>query len=451
MKAGNFFIIGFEGTKLTADLEKKLKKLKPAGVILYDTNVDSKEQVQKLISDLKKLLGKDLIVSVDQEGGRVQRLRKICNNLPSLKATGIASHNSKIDYASSHGKLLAKDLKALGFNLVFAPCLDVNSNAMNPIIGTRSFSSDADIVSKLGSKMLTAIQKSGVMPCIKHFPGHGGSSEDSHQGPALVKMQKAEYLKHRSCFEEAIDAGAKACMVSHILLDIENYYLSSSPVSLDMFFLNTELSMAFQGVVFSDEITMRALSEYGNYSELAKKMLDSGINYIVWNTNIDDALEVAQSLEDFDFSVTLEQNQNFQKEVSSLKTTAKAIDGLEERMAEIAQKAIEINKEIKLEKGNYAIVISDHDKLEAGLVKEVFEAKVFKLSEYDKDKLEKFSQVLVLGFNLWHKATDLLKLEEIKKNHYTFYVECEQATASSDINLNGCSKIHLEALKSSLG
>ncbi len=446
-QAGDFFIVGFEGGLLSAELKHKLAALKPAGVILYDCNIESKAQVKKLIQDLKALLGPDLIVSVDQEGGRVQRLRKISTNLPSLRATAIASKKTGIDYASHHGSLLGQELKELGFNLVFAPCLDLNSNPRNPIIGSRSFSSKPEEVINYGIKMHDAILQAGVMPCIKHFPGHGASAEDSHLGQALVKIAKLEYLQHRSCFDELIKAGAKACMAAHIMLDIEGHYKSQVPVSLDQFFLENELRSKFDGVVFSDEITMKALARYGSYAQVAKTMLDASVNFIVWNTNLDQAIEVADELNDFSPALA-QRNFLFKKECSSLKSFLENDTDFKALMLEIAKQAIDIKSplEKKIQVNDCIVLVSDHQKLELGLIRKIFKQEPIKLSDYQSSRLKAGSQILVLGFNLWHLPQELALLENIKKNHQLIYVECEQASDHADINLNGCSELHLEVL-----
>ena len=153
-KISNTFIVGFPGTILTSELKTKLLEIEPPGIILYDTNIESREQVKKLTQDLKDLLGENLLISVDQEGGKVERLRKISPSLLSMLALGEIEQSINGDIFSVYSELLAQDLMDLGFNLVYAPCLDLNSNSKNPIIGTRSLGSSPSQVSRQSIKLI---------------------------------------------------------------------------------------------------------------------------------------------------------------------------------------------------------------------------------------------------------------------------------------------------------
>ncbi|MFO0002746.1 MAG: glycoside hydrolase family 3 N-terminal domain-containing protein, partial [bacterium] len=130
------------------------------------------------------LLGEDLIVSVDQEGGKVERLRKVASSLPSMQALGQASLlPDKIDFDPQliidYSTTLASSLHELGFNMVFAPCVDLATNPLNPIIGTRSLGSNEDLVSRQAKLIIKTLQEANIITCAKHFPGHGDTSKDS--------------------------------------------------------------------------------------------------------------------------------------------------------------------------------------------------------------------------------------------------------------------------------
>ena len=153
---GKTFIVGFEGDELSDELAFKLKEIDPAGVILFDTNLKDHSKTKILISELKKLLGDNLFVTVDQEGGKVQRLRNVSYELPSLLSVGIASRKSTNDNSFlfsrevliNYAQALAFQLKDLGFNFVYGPCADLHLEKTNPIIGSRSLGDDYRIVSE---------------------------------------------------------------------------------------------------------------------------------------------------------------------------------------------------------------------------------------------------------------------------------------------------------------
>ena len=182
---GKTFIVGFEGEELTEELASKLKKIDPAGIILFDTNLKNSEKVKKLNSDLKALLGDDLFISVDQEGGKVQRLRNVSYELPSLLSVGITSRNSTNENSFifsrevliNYSKALAHQLKELGFNFVYGPCADLNIEKTNPIIGSRSLGDDYRIVSEQLKVIIEELKKENILTCAKHFPGHGDSKK----------------------------------------------------------------------------------------------------------------------------------------------------------------------------------------------------------------------------------------------------------------------------------
>ena len=315
MQLSNLFICGFQGAVLDKETADKLLELKPAGLILFDTNIKEAEQLKKLITDLKDLLGEDILISVDQEGGKVERIRKVSASLPSLYALGTASSKNP-EYLKTHTQLFASELINLGFNLVFAPCLDLNTNPQNPIIGTRSLGDDAKLISKQATTIINELKKYPLLNCAKHFPGHGDSSKDSHYSLPYIDLSK-EFLfnNHLDPFRAAINSDIDMVMTAHAIYrlpeNIQAKLLKSTlnnsklkpeileklPASINPFFVESLLKqeLNFKGLCISDEITMKALSEFGDYKRICELMVNAGNDLIIWNTNIDEALEIERS------------------------------------------------------------------------------------------------------------------------------------------------------------
>jgi beta-N-acetylhexosaminidase len=170
------FAIGFDGKTLTPSLAKLLDRGVSA-VALFSRNVESPRQVAQLCFDIQKHAGRPILLAVDQEGGRVARLRSGFTAIPSMRAVG-ATRDEKL--VERIGRLIAAELRAVNISMNFAPVMDVDSNPANPVIGDRSFGPDSAVVAKIGVAVLRGLQAGGVAACAKHFPGHGDTSQDSH-------------------------------------------------------------------------------------------------------------------------------------------------------------------------------------------------------------------------------------------------------------------------------
>lgn len=481
---GKMFIVGFEGTTLTDSLTTKLKQLDPGGIIFFDTNIESRQQVKQLIRDLKKLLGEDLIISVDQEGGKVQRLRKISPNLPSLMAVGkVSAENEDADLLVEHTKLLAYDLKDLGFNFVFAPCVDLNTNSRNPVIGTRSLGHDCKLVMEQAAIMVETFVEARIGCCVKHFPGHGATDIDSHLALPHISLDHHNYMGHLSPFFRAIEEGVDAIMTAHILVDVEDIETQSAicsthPVSLSREFIMDDLrdNFGFSGLVISDEITMKALAEYGDYKELALDMIFAGNNLIIWNTNIDDAVAVADYLNNLKSSnvyefyaryhETISKLYGFFNDLRRLGSEPEAFDqaAAMTRMHELCLAAIELNKPLpqiqsyfetkdqELAQKDTAVVILQHPKLEEDEIREVFALDTYLIKtvdDFDKVFFSRYKTLILMSFqsHFCEQGQSLIKKFKNIDNTNLLYVACDQPDPEADVNLLGAAKIHYQALK----
>jgi beta-glucosidase-like glycosyl hydrolase len=520
MQLSNLFICGFKGATLDKETAAKLLELKPAGLILFDTNIEESEQLKKLISDLKDLLGEDILISVDQEGGKVERLRKVSASLPSLYALGTASRKNP-DYLKSHTQLFASELIDLGFNLVFAPCLDLNTNPLNPIIGTRSLGNDTKLVSKQANAIINELKKYPLLNCAKHFPGHGDSSKDSHYSlPYIDLSEESSFNNHLEPFRAAINSEIDMVMTAHAIYklpeSIQEKLLGSGfnnkltqeileklPASINPFFVEGLLQqeLKFKGLCVTDEITMKALSEFGDYKRICELMIKAGNDLIIWNTNLDEALEIERSSPTCHFSKSLREriensiekirltknqlkDRKFQaleiQRSSSLDTSSTIKHTLEpshreeliKEMLNIVQDSIQIKHKAKngldAELSSFLplkpdyILVFEHPKLEGEVITKVFpEAKVIKFSKEEslidlvlerlKEESNEISKsslkYLILTFQCWSDP----KLESLIldfKKHFpnTIQVECDFNSKIADIDLGGANLVHYKAL-----
>jgi beta-N-acetylhexosaminidase len=258
---GQLLIAGFNGHQIPAELRSLAKEFGLGGVILFARNIDEPEQVAELCFDAARLVPNlPVWVSVDQEGGRVARLKSPFTKWPPMATLG---RSGDVRLAERFARALAAELKSVGFTLDYAPVLDVHTNSKNPVIGDRALAEKAEEVARLGSAIVRALQAEGVAACGKHFPGHGDTSQDSHLELPLVehppdRLRRVEFLP----FAAAIEAGVATIMTAHVLvpsLDEKRPATLSSRVVTDL--LRHELK--YDGVILSDDLEMKAIvTEY---------------------------------------------------------------------------------------------------------------------------------------------------------------------------------------------
>jgi len=270
-KVGQMVMIGLEGYEKDPYAQEMITKYKVGGFIFFKRNINNAYPTLTLINSLKEANRENkipLFFAVDEEGGRVTRMPAEFTKLPTSRAIG--KINSE-DFAFEVGSIIGQQLKSLGFNMNFAPVLDIDSNPNNPVIGDRSFGHNEEIVSKLGTATMKGIQ-SQVISAVKHFPGHGDTSTDSHISLPVVNHDM-DRLKDFELvpFAQAIENGADMVMVAHILLpkiDQENPVTLSETVITDI--LREE--MKFNGVIITDDMTMGAITENYDIGDAAGRI-----------------------------------------------------------------------------------------------------------------------------------------------------------------------------------
>ena len=276
-KISQTLILGFDETEMSDHLKYIIEDIKPGGFILFDNNIVDKDQVINLNKSIYKINSLNdnipLFISVDEEGGIVSRLSKIYGKLPNMVELG---NIDKEDISFLYGEILGLRLKTLGFNLDFAPVSDINSNPNNPVIGARSFGNNKDVVSRNSIKVMEGIKSKDILSTVKHFPGHGDTSIDSHFDVPLVSKSIEEIRDFELIpFKSAIENDVDMIMVGHILYDkIDENNISSLSKVIKEKLLRYELF--YSGVVISDDLTMKAVLKNITIEEAAYKFIKTG-------------------------------------------------------------------------------------------------------------------------------------------------------------------------------
>lgn len=281
-KVGQLVIVGIDGYENDEYSKQLMEKYHVGGFILFKKNIKDSSQLLSLLNSLKETNSAankvPVFLSVDEEGGRISRLPDEFEKIPSNKIIG-QKNNSTLSYRV--GNILGEELSQFGFNMDFAPVLDINSNPKNPVIGDRSFGTAAGLVSRLGVETMEGIRAKKVISVVKHFPGHGDTSVDSHVGlprvnHGLSRLENFELVP----FKAAIGHNADAVMIAHILLpklDPKNPASFSKGIITDL--LRTD--MHYKGVVITDDFTMGAITKNYNVGRAAVKSIQAGADIVL--------------------------------------------------------------------------------------------------------------------------------------------------------------------------
>lgn len=286
MLCGQLLVGGFEGPSLSSEMARALRDGRRSGVILFKRNLPNVEAAHEIASAVLDATADELppFISVDQEGGRVSRLPAPALRLPPMRTFGDAGDPA---LARRAAEVVARELGALGFNLDFAPVLDVDSNPDNPVIADRSFSRDPDTVARFGRAFIEGLQSGGVMACGKHFPGHGDTAQDSH-----VDLPRVGHDKERldavelPPFRTASLRGVAAMMTAHVVYEELD---AAVPATLSRRICTTLLrnEIGFDGVLFSDDLEMRALSDRWEIEETAVGAIRAGCDALLVCSSFD--------------------------------------------------------------------------------------------------------------------------------------------------------------------
>lgn len=289
--------------KITSEMKKTIKQYPVGGIVLFSKNMTDADQTKELIDHLQDASDIPLFVSVDEEGGSVARVSSNkemgVTHYPTAKEIGKTYDEDQIE---EMGKTQSSQLKKLGFNMNLAPVADVLTNESNTEVGDRSFGSDAGDVSDIISTLVKSMQKQQISAVLKHFPGSGDTWGNTHMGSAeaeqtIQTLRKIDFKP----FEAGIDADADAVMVSHLMLsnvtDEKEPSTLSKRVVTDI--LRNELD--FNGVVMTDAMNMKAITDNYSAGEAAVKALQAGVDVILMPENLAEAYQaVLKAVDDGD-------------------------------------------------------------------------------------------------------------------------------------------------------
>ncbi|HKC63356.1 MAG TPA: glycoside hydrolase family 3 N-terminal domain-containing protein [Pyrinomonadaceae bacterium] len=300
-KAGRLLFIGLAGNALTKRTRAMLGEVQPGGVVLFGRNIKSAEQVANLNAQIRDSVDHPVLIGIDQEGGLVDRFRKICEPMPSAKAVRDAGSS---ELAEKFGELSARALRLLGFNINFAPVLDLSGDNQENGLRGRTFGRSAAEVSRLAGAYLDGLQKNHIIGCGKHFPGLGGSDIDSHRRLPIVKHSWREILENDLVpFMDLMfhRAGERlhALMVSHgafpevsellqawfhrtgELPALESFHKLPATISSNVVMRLLRIVLKFDGLVITDDMEMGAVVQTLSVAEATLRAIEAGSDMIL--------------------------------------------------------------------------------------------------------------------------------------------------------------------------
>ncbi len=306
-KLYQMFILGLNGGLYSSALSKGL-----GGIIFFTDDILSVAQFKKLIETVNEQSLIPPFLSIDQEGGRVERTQNIHNGKKYISAKFAFEKGEK--FLKEQTFEIAKELKDYGINLNFAPCIDVNTNPNNPIIGERAFSSITEKVIE-GEKIVSDIyRRNGIIPCVKHFPGHGDAQTDSHLSLPVINlgMRDMEQI-HIKPFISAVNSGIEMIMVAHLhctCFDKESIPTSLSKKAIS--YLRKELN--YSGVLISDDMVMKGVADYGKV-EACVMGIKAGLDMFIYRNSDEETINIIEevynlALSDRDLQKNIEDSYN---------------------------------------------------------------------------------------------------------------------------------------------
>ena len=280
-KIGQMFLIGINEQELTQKTVEMIQKYKVGGIILYRRNYSTYEDMLNLINKIKQINKENKIpifISIDQEGGRVNRMPKEIHNLKSALSF---ANTKNIEAVKQSGKIIGKMLNDSGVNLNYGPVLDIKRFEEDHAIGDRCYGINSKDVSKYAIEVMKSMQNENVISAIKHFPGHGSTTQDSHFSIPRIKTKTEELEKEdMSTFEDAIKNGADMIMVGHLIIeDIDK----KDPASLSKIIIKKYLKQKnnYKGLIITDDLKMMAIRLRYSMKKATYKAIQGGNDIIM--------------------------------------------------------------------------------------------------------------------------------------------------------------------------
>lgn len=281
------FILGTDGDGYKKALQNGL-----GGIIFFTKDIQTPNQFKTLINDIKSISKITPFLSIDQEGGRVERTENIHNGKKYLSAKFAFEKGE--DFLKKQTENIANELKSYGINLNFAPCIDVNTNPNNPIIGERAFSNTPDDVIRAEKIVSQTYRENGIIPCAKHFPGHGDANTDSHLTLPEINLTLQEMEKTHIKPFEACAKNIEMVMVAHLHCtcfekDVIPTSLSKKAIS----YLREKLG--FEGVTISDDMIMKGVAKFGNI-EACEMGIRAGLNMFIYRNSTPQTINIIETI-----------------------------------------------------------------------------------------------------------------------------------------------------------
>ena len=292
-KIAQMLILYSTSDTVSDDFKNTLKIYNPGGFILMKENITTFDKTKKFVDDLQKNSDIPMIISIDQEGGNVQRLLELKDvkptNIPYMYYLG-QTNDKKLAYEV--GKLMAEELRTIGVNVDYAPVLDIYSNKDNKVIGKRSFGTTPEQVTNMALSYAKGLEENGVIATYKHFPGHGDTSVDSHYNLPVITKSYDELKNFELIpFKKAIESDAKIIMIGH--LNFTNITSDGVPSSLSEKIITDILKkdLGYKGLVITDALNMGALTKKYTDEEIYTKTINAGVDLLLMPNGSKKAIE----------------------------------------------------------------------------------------------------------------------------------------------------------------
>lgn len=282
-KIAQMLIVYYTGNSYDDILQKTIKEVRPGGFILMNENITTYEKTLSMVTGMQKDSSIPMIISIDQEGGTVQRLQKISDKevsyIPSMYYVG-KTNDTKLAYEL--GKIMANQLRTIGVNLDFAPVVDINNNPKNEVIGKRSFGNNANTVTDMALSLQKGLEENKINTCIKHFPGHGDTEVDSHYSLPIInknydELESLEFIPYK----KAIEQNTNMIMIGHIALP--QITGDKTPASLSKTIITDILKnkLGYKGLVVTDALNMGALTNNYTDKEIYTMAINAGVDLLL--------------------------------------------------------------------------------------------------------------------------------------------------------------------------
>jgi beta-N-acetylhexosaminidase len=289
-------MIDVQGTSLSEEDRELMQHPLVGAVILFTRNFESVEQLERLIADIRAIRTPPLLVTVDHEGGRVQRFRKGFTVLPPMRTIG---RQYDLDAAAGKqlarqcGWLMAAELRAVAIDISFAPCIDLDYG-VSSVIGDRAFHRDPQVVAELAVAFMGGMREAGMAACAKHFPGHGAVAPDSHVAIPVDRRPLADLDEDLYPYRRLIGNGLPAVMAAHVIFD----QVDSLPAGFSSRWMQQELraNLGFDGAIFTDDLSMQGAAIVGDMSQRAAAALEAGCDVLSLCNDRKGVLQVIDSL-----------------------------------------------------------------------------------------------------------------------------------------------------------